>query len=770
MSIKTQCCAGIAVPLIAVSLVASVASVGLAQTAPTPPPPPPHTRATLQLRSGEVSLQPAIELSNPAAGPAVTRHVIQLDGPLTAARRDALTRAGVKLGTYLPQYAYVADLRNVNRGQLAGLGFVRFAGAYRREWKLDPRLSRLTVGRRQRVAPLPRRTGDELEAYTDGLSPQRAEMLGQGKVRTLVTSFAGVAKAEATMQLAAIPGVELRNQSLAGDVTVFDAVIPLDTLSDVADLPFVQFIEDAPRGALRNATTVSVVQSGTSAATPVWDVGLHGEGQIVGLIDGPPRYSHCMFDDVAAIGPTHRKFVAYRVNGGIFFNSHGTHVAGTLAGDSGTWGEYDTYDGVAYAARISFSSFFDVISAPATLYPRLLDAHNDGARIHSNSWGDDTTTAYTTWCNQADAFSYDHEDDLVCFAATNLTTLRSPENAKNILSVGASQQFPSQDFVYAGGRGPTFDNRRKPEIFAPGRSIRSASVSSCSTVLESGTSMACPAIAGSAALVREYFTSGYYPEGYQSPSTTLTPTGALMKAVLLNATVDMAGVTGFPSNREGWGRLVLDQALYFAGEDRRLIVRDVRNASGLQTSESFTFNFTVWQPGSDLRIAMVFTDPPGAVGAANPVVNDLDLIVIAPNPDIIGGSIYRGNYFKSNQSAAGGVADPLNNVEQVYLPAPPVGTYSVQVQATAVNSPAPQGFAIVITGNVLDGAFQLPEGYGDADADGDHDLLDFAAYQRCVTTNGVPITDPACSPFDADADGDVDAADYPPLKALLTGP
>ena len=146
-----------------------------------------------------------------------------------------------------------------------------------------------------------------------------------------------------------------------------------------------------------------------------------------------------------------------------------------------------------------------------------------------------------------------------------------------------------------------------------------------------GTSMASPAVAGTAMLVRQYYTEGYYPSGAASVSDTFVPSGALLKATLLNSAVDMTGISGYPSNLEGWGRLLADNALYFAGESRTLAVFDVRNPEGLSTGETDTHDISVTGSGEVLRITMVFTDAPAAAGAAAPVVNDLDLRVTAPD-------------------------------------------------------------------------------------------------------------------------------------------
>ena len=61
-------------------------------------------------------------------------------------------------------------------------------------------------------------------------------------------------------------------------------------------------------------------------------------------------------------------------------------------------------------------------------------------------------------------------------------------------------------------------------------------------------------------------------------------------------------------------------------------------------------------------------------------------------------------------------------------------------------------------------------GTADSDADGDVDLADFAAFQRCFTGDG-GTADVLCQClFDSDADEDVDLTDYQAFEAAITGP
>ena len=73
--------------------------------------------------------------------------------------------------------------------------------------------------------------------------------------------------------------------------------------------------------------------------------------------------------------------------------------------------------------------------------------------------------------------------------------------------------------------------------------------------------MASPAVTGAAALVRQYFVEGWYPSGSPNAGDGFSPSAALLKAVLTNSAVDMTGIAGYPSNQEGWGRILLENAL-----------------------------------------------------------------------------------------------------------------------------------------------------------------------------------------------------------------
>jgi subtilisin family serine protease len=98
-------------------------------------------------------------------------------------------------------------------------------------------------------------------------------------------------------------------------------------------------------------------------------------------------------------------------------------------------------------------------------------------------------------------------------------------------------------------RGPALlDSRLKPDLAAPGFAIRSAKAGSGNaTVLQTGTSMSAPHVAGAAALLRQLH-PGWEPTE--------------IKAALMNTTLPTRNAAGkpYPESRTGAGRIQLAQA------------------------------------------------------------------------------------------------------------------------------------------------------------------------------------------------------------------
>jgi hypothetical protein len=197
-----------------------------------------------------------------------------------------------------------------------------------------------------------------------------------------------------------------------------------------------------------------------------------------------------------------------------------------------------------------------------------------------------------------------------------------------------------------------------------------------------------------AALVRQYYTDGFYPTGAKVAANARVPSAALVKATMLNSTKVMTGTgTGpVPNNCQGWGRVLLDDALFFTGQTRGLFVAEDPGFAqgGAGTTKTFTLQVTAGQP---LRATLAWTDFPSTPAASVNLNNDLDLVVAGPS------GTFLGNVFSNSQSTTGGAADRRNNVEQVTINAPVAGSYTITVRAFNVPSSA-QPFALVVSGGV----------------------------------------------------------------------
>lgn len=650
---------------------------------------------------------------------------------------DRLRGLGVEVLAYQPNNAYIVAWSPRLRQRLQQHPDVRWAGEFSAEMKIAP--------------PLLDPATAPVRSFQGRTDPGHAvEILG----------FPGVsANGLRAAVEKAVPGAKLlnifeRNRYPAVEVWVTVADLPR-LVETMAAESRVYWLAPATQPVLHNRDSVEVIQANTGISapglptvTPIWDQDLIGTGQIVAVMDSGLDRNEDWFvawDDGSGpntvltdaespalpnIGTTHpdRKVFGYWVQPGstaydssVFggscnpFGFHGTHVTGTVAGDSNTRStptapNYDAGDGMAPNAQILFQDIGNDTSSCLSIQDfggSLQQAYDGGARVHSNSWGAAGDGSYNSNSGALDHVTRLNEELLVVVAAGNdglggSQTVGPPATAKNAVAVGYLLHGDSTTANSQSGQGPTADGRHKPDIQAPGTGIVSAAGDSDNsgtidppvTSPKSGTSMATPAVAGGAALARQYFEEGFYPTGARNAADEYAPTGALMKAVLLNGT----NLDDFPifDNVYGWGRIWLDGNLYFAGDDRYLRQWDVPHTAGLATGDEDSYSVDV-TAGEELRVTLVWFDVAGSVGAGTQLVNNLDLEVEAP-----GGSVFLGNVFSGGQSTAGGSADDLNTVEQVRLTSPSSGTYEIRVDGAAVpgngeNYSDRQGYAVVLS-------------------------------------------------------------------------
>jgi hypothetical protein len=684
-----------------------------------------HDRGyTIALGSVTIDTRSAPAVAQSAATSGYT--LVKFPGPVTPAQLAALA-ATSRIYTYLPHDSFLVRPLQPTAGGLAALPAAAALGA---AW-----------------------TGAYLPAYKVARHASDLATFATTEVHTVMATvypdadLALVVAAAGKLPGATIVGSDRGARFARIRLRVHGGALA-DAASQLAAIDDVFWIDVEGRRELLNDTTIWVGQSGLDAGqtTPVFDRGLHGEGQIVGYIDTGVDPDGCHFRDPArglppvnacggtAVDLAQRKVIAVdfltasECTGGISSTEwdtqgHGSHVGGTIAGDNfANPIAHDPGDGMAPAAKLVVQDAgfltdncgdLPGIGCPVVdLKPIFQQAYTQGARIHTNSWGDrensNPQNTYTAACQDVDEFMFSHPDFLILFAAGNsgpgAGSVGSPSTAKNTISVGATLRGTAANSMAGfSSCGPTADGRIKPDLTMPGSNIVSArndgnvTTNNCTTVTMSGTSMASPGAAGMAALVRQYYTDGNYPSGAPVVADRFTPSASLIKATMLNSTKTMTGTgTGaVPNNCQGWGRVLLDDTLFFTGQARQLLAFDDPGFPQGGAGQVKTFTVTV-AAGQALRTTLAWTDFPSTPAASVNLNNDLDLTVSGPS------GTFLGNVFTASQSTTGGLADRRNNVEQVTLLTPIAGSYTITVRAFNVPSSA-QAFSLVIAGGVSTG-------------------------------------------------------------------
>ncbi|MFA5105869.1 MAG: S8 family serine peptidase [Candidatus Micrarchaeia archaeon] len=369
-------------------------------------------------------------------------------------------------------------------------------------------------------------------------------------------------------------------------------------------------------------------------------------------------------------------------------HGHGTHVAGTLVGtgyDSG-----GSITGFAPNAGIYFQSVMDYDGGlggiPLDIYDLFNQTYVQGARIFSSSWGSQAMGAYTFDSQSADRFAYDNPDALLVFAAGNDGTagsVNSPCTAKNAICAGASENarpgYDPQKIAPYSSRGPAADGRVKPDFVAPGSMLLSTKSSLSSAtfwgsydqyyVFNGGTSMATPALAGTAAVLREYITAN---------SNLTSPSSAIMRAAL-GALADKIGSAPkySPDADQGWGKPNLKDIV--SGTKAIQIYR--ARPGGLAIGQADEYGITIGT-ASQLSVALAWTDVPASTLANSTLVNDLDLLVTDS----------QGVKYYPNGKAA---PDRINTMEKTIIPNAQ-GNYTITVTyANGSDASSQYGLAVV---------------------------------------------------------------------------
>jgi subtilisin-like proprotein convertase family protein len=668
-------------------------------------------RWLIDTRHGEPRDLPAERLDEPGRRD-LQIYLVHFGGPVKDEWLAEITRHGdARVVAPFPSNAYAvfgspAAWERISREAGRPGAAIQWAGAYHPAYKLSPHL-------------------------------EEAAARGTGEVDVVVqiVDHAGAGATAAGLKARASAAL-MEDVALAGlrDVRVR---IPASHLLDLAAEPDVFWIEPALRPELFDERQDQIMAgnldaSGVQPSAPGYLAWLGGKGFTSNFSftvdvadDGFDRGSttdvHQDFRDAGGVSR-----VTYVLNytsdpSGDGGGGHGNLNAAIIGGYNDTQGNTAYEDsgghqyglGVAPYARIGSSKIFSNAGAfTSTAYSTLIaNAYNSGARISSNSWG---LTGFGSNQYTTDARTYDilvrdavsgtagNQEMSIVFAAGNsgsaANTVSSPGTGKNVLTVGASENFRqtgtdgcgigntgadnAKDVISFSSRGPTSDGRKKPDLMAPGTHIQGAASRSvnydgsgvCNQywpsgqtlyAWSSGTSHSTPGVAGAAALVRQWFAN----QGWGTPSP------AMIKAFLTATPTHMTGVGAndtLPSNNQGYGRIDLGRA-FNGASSLRVDQTQVFGATG----QTYTVTGSIASSSIPFRVMLAWTDAPGTANG-NAWVNNLDLEVT------VNGTLYRGNVFSGSSSVTGGTADTRNNTEAVFLPAGTTGSFSITVRATGI--------------------------------------------------------------------------------------
>jgi len=559
--------------------------------------------------------------------------------------RAALREAGVEIHRFLANHAEVVEMDAEKVAAVSALPFVRAVTPFHPAFKLDEAL----------LAGIQEGRGGTIDV--DLLTMRRG---GQAPVVRWIEEHGGTVR------------------HVSEPTYLMGATLDWALLPELAALEAVQWIDpwSPPSDDMNHARELH----GSNYVESLH--GVTGQGVRVEVMDGG-------FDE------THPDMQEFLLHNGNSLGSHGTCTAGIVVGDGtarpGARGVApDAFlvvanYGFAYAGGSRYSHTGQLVN-PALPYQCV---------VQSNSWGSGLTSSYNSTSQEMDLILFDHARISICQSQSNAgsTSSRPQAWAKNIVSVGGIFHHDTttrSDDNWGGGAsiGPAADGRIKPDVASFYDAILCADVvgsAGYSTTnyynFFGGTSGATPIVAGHLALIYQMWHMGLF--GNAHPGATVfenAPNNTTAKALLINSATQWTfSGTGHDLTRthQGWGHPDLQR---LSESSARMLVVD--EADVLTELQSKDYVVQVLPGEAELRVTLVFRDPPGTTSSTLHRINDLDLTVTSPS-----NVVYRGNVGLNagNFSTSGGASNTKDTVENVFLANPEVGLWTVTVRASDVN-------------------------------------------------------------------------------------
>jgi hypothetical protein len=555
---------------------------------------------------------------------------------MTLERFATLQRLGARVLEFHPFYCVKVALTPQSIAPIAALDFVHWVGAEREAQKLDPALQSALAN----LAP-----GERLPVFINVFESDlcaSSTSLPVGLVQesdgdnALPGNAAGLPRTWISngwqQQRLAQYGVSV--SEYLDPVHAFRATLEPAMLEALLALDFVQQIEPDTEGSMYHDESMSMINADRTRVS--YDGGTNSAA-VMAVLDTGCYLAH------AALDPSTVGWDFTAEGAGPFTDGcgHGSHVCGTLLGNGDV---EDSYRGVApglgwgatgrfYFGKMGQSdcslsyTFGGITSAMHTPYT---DGGGNTTPIPmgiSCSWGNNTTAAFgtdtqaRTW--DTEIFTYDQQ---YIFAMGNAGptpgVMGQQPGAKNVLAVGSVRDWQNVaedpgELASDSSRGPTADGRWKPNVCAPGSSIRSVQAGTVSGYTnKSGTSMATPHVAGVAAQLCDHYSFLRYNPACLS---AVLMAGAITKDNQVISTpsvsaghLDTFGTGRVDAYKAQWGDS--QQALYFW-------------STTLGSSSSTSVDFPINAGATRVTIVTHYKEAAASSGASQALVNDLDTYI-----------------------------------------------------------------------------------------------------------------------------------------------
>jgi hypothetical protein len=386
------------------------------------------------------------------AKPGASEYVVQFKANPGESDRAALIARGAQVLKYLPDDAYIVRTTAAATSVIKALPQVNAVIPYTARMKMSPDFGAFSVFTAQKLENVLVKTfkNQDAQSVVQALPTVSSDIQilnAQGNAILLN------APQEAIIAVAGLAGIEHVQPYVK--VKLWN---DFDLMEDAAP--------NAPTGP-GDYSDITGVEDGTRIMnfSTAWAQGLAGRGQIVAMADtgvdvGEPN------NIIADLKGAIHSGYAY----GMFARTwddpmgHGTHVAGSILSrgtNSGGRVRGGAYEAMLVAQGM-WSPTLENLTVPPQLKTLFESAYNDGARIHSNSWGAARNFgAYDNFAVQVDEYVWEHPDFLPIFAAGNsgvdkdkdgridAGSISSPGTAKNCLTVGASENVTDHGGIQA---------------------------------------------------------------------------------------------------------------------------------------------------------------------------------------------------------------------------------------------------------------------------------------------------------------------------------